>query len=167
MGTACFEPSKVPVRAHEQVIEQSWQHGELQLPVTVVSMGNPHCVAFSQADLDDLSWREWGAYWEYAPVFPNRSNVQVARRLSPSAVEIRIWERGAGETLASGSSSCAVAVAGVKTGRLRPGWIDVHMPGGHLKVHVDPTFKVLLRGPVELIGRFEVSESWLLARRGD
>ena len=122
-------------------------------------------MAFTEDELDELDWRDWGRRLEVDHRFPNGTNVQVARVGGPREVEIRIWERGAGETLASGSSSCAVAVAGVVTGRLEAGWITVMMPGGLLKVHVDPKNAVILRGPVEGIGRVEVSESWLRARQ--
>jgi diaminopimelate epimerase len=165
MGTATFEPSKVPVLAEKPVIDALWTVGGQRHLVSVVSMGNPHCVAFTSHELDTLDWRDWGRRLEVDPRFPNRTNVQVARVLGPREVAIRIWERGAGETLASGSSSCAVAVAGVATGRLQVGWITVTMPGGVLMVHVDSANAVILRGPVEGIGRFEVSESWLRARK--
>lgn len=165
MGTATFEPAKVPVVADEPVLDELWTVGQQRLPVSVVSIGNPHCVAFTEDELDELDWRDWGRRLEVDHRFPNRTNVQVARVGGPREVEIRIWERGAGETLASGSSSCAVAVAGVVTGRLQAGWITVMMPGGLLKVHVDPKNAVILRGPVEGIGRVEVSESWLRARQ--
>jgi diaminopimelate epimerase len=164
MGTATLEPAAVPVISDVPVVEQRWRHVDLEFPVTVVSMGNPHCVAYTEQALDTLDWRAWGEELETDSRFPNRTNVQVARVLGQNEVEIRIWERGAGETLASGSSSCAVVVAGVVTGRLQPGWTVVRMPGGCLDVHVDPDLVVILRGPVEFIGRFELEEAWLKAR---
>ena len=80
--------------------------------------------------------------------------------LDRHAVEIRIHERGAGETQASGTSSCAVAAAGVRTGRLDAGRIRVEMPGGRLWVTVSPD-GVRLEGPVEAVGHFEVDAGWL------
>jgi diaminopimelate epimerase len=126
-------------------------------------MGNPHCVVFRKEALDSLPWRKWGAELERHPRFPNRTNVQVARVIDEQEVEIRIFERGAGETQASGSSSCAVAAAGVRTGRLRSGRIRVRMPGGVLYVTVSEG-GILLEGPVEGIGRFELDSLWLRAR---
>jgi diaminopimelate epimerase len=83
--------------------------------------------------------------------------------LDRRTVEILIWERGAGVTLASGSSSCAVAAAGVRTGRLDPGRIEVRMPGGTLFVTVAGA-SLRLEGPVELVARIEVDQNWLRAR---
>lgn len=135
-----------------------------ELRICDLSTGNPHCVAFLEVDdLDALPWRDWGRALEVHPLFPDRTNVQLARIVGPGEVEIRIWERGAGETLASGSSSCATAAAAVRTGRLEPGQITVRMPGGTLLVEVSPRFDLVLTGPVEAVGRFEVDPRWLAA----
>jgi diaminopimelate epimerase len=134
------------------------------LGVVPVDVGNPHAVVWVGDDPDGLPWRDWGRRLETNPRFPNRTNVQIARVAGPAAVEIRIWERGAGETLASGSSSCAVAAAAVATGRLPAGWIEVRMPGGVLRVQVREDLSLVLHGPVEAVGRIEVEPSWLAAR---
>jgi diaminopimelate epimerase len=128
-----------------------------------VDVGNPHCVAFVDA-VDAVDWRAWGAVMERHPAFPNRTNVQVAA-LVPGGVAIRVWERGAGPTPASGSSACAVAAAAVATGRLAPGRIAVIAPGGALSVEVDAGLDLRLEGPVEGVGWIEVDPGWL-ARRG-
>lgn len=127
-------------------------------PLVEVDLGNPHCVWFVDEPLDALPWRRWGAVLETHAHFVNRTNVQVVR-LVEGVPHIRIWERGAGETSASGSSSCAVVVAAVATGRLAPGMHAVHMPGGVLEVAVDAQLAVTLRGPVAVVGRME----WLAA----
>jgi diaminopimelate epimerase len=142
--------------------------GELALSsgvliATAVGMGNPHCVIFTEQQLDALPFETWGAEIERHPRFPHRTNVQLARVMSRASVEIRIWERGAGYTLASGSSSCAVAAAGVRTGRLDPGRIEVRMPGGTLHVSVADQ-GIRLEGPVEPVGRIELAPTWLAAR---
>lgn len=155
MGTARFEtPPRVTLEA-----------GGTAHEAVPVDLGNPHVVLFVDAPLDGLPWRAWGAELEVHPHFPRRTNVQVARTRPEGGLEIRIWERGAGPTLASGSSSCAAAAAAVRTGRLAPGEVAVHMPGGTLDVTVAPSFAVRLRGPVEPIGVFEVDPAWLAARR--
>ena len=164
MGRARFAPEDVPVVSGSPVIDTPFDVGDTVLPVTAVGVGNPHCVIFRTGNLDALPWRTWGPSIERHRRFPNRTNVQFARVLERDHVEIRIWERGAGETQASGSSACAVAAAGVQTDRLDPGAILVTMPGGELEVTVELDFGVLLEGPVERIGRFEVDEGWLLAR---
>jgi diaminopimelate epimerase len=156
MGRAVFEdPAEGPVEFE----------GEVHLAV-VTSVGNPHCVLFVETlDLDALPWRDWGRILEVHRRFPNRTNVQVARVCGDGSIEIRIWERGAGPTLASGSSACAVAAAAVETGRLAPGEVPVHMPGGTLQITVGGDGNLLLVGPVEWVGVFEVDPSWLATRR--
>jgi diaminopimelate epimerase len=118
------------------------------LLVTAVSVGNPHCVVFTDR-LDEAETRRLGPLIERHPSFPNRTNVQFARAASRSDVEILIWERGAGWTLASGSSSCAVACAAVKTGLCDHGAVTVRMPGGTLTVDVRPDWSIRLQGPAE------------------
>ena len=115
-----------------------------------VGMGNPHCVSFfdSFVSLDALDWRQWGKLLEVDPRFPNRTNVQFARVISPTSIELRIWERGAGETTASGSSSCAVAAVARKMGWVESN-ITMHMPGGELNVIISDDFDIELQGPVE------------------
>lgn len=163
MGRPSFVPADVPVIADEALIDGPIELANVTLTATAVGMGNPHCVVFREEALDSLPWRKWGAELERHPRFPNRTNVQVARVIDEHEVEIRIFERGAGETQASGSSSCAVAAAGVRTGRLRAGRIRVRMPGGVLYVTVSED-GILLEGPVEGVGRFELDALWLRAR---
>jgi diaminopimelate epimerase len=114
--------------------------------VTCVAVGNPHCVVFGES-LEEAHVRAWGPRIETHPAFPNRINVQFARVLGRDRVEIRIWERGAGYTLASGSSSCAVAAAAVRNG-LADGRVTLVMPGGELLVEVRADYSIRLRGPV-------------------
>lgn len=118
-----------------------------------VSVGNPHCVLFVDEEPDSLPWREWGARLEVHPDFPGRTNVQVAR-VHRDHLEVRIWERGAGPTLASGSSASAVAWAAVHSGRTGPGRHRVVMPGGDLHVTVRADATLRLAGPVTPVGFF-------------
>ena len=141
MGTAVFREDLTSVGIEGQ-----------SLPCVAVSVGNPHCVCFrEEAELDALPWRTWGPAIENHPAFVNRTNVQFAKVIDGD-VHIRIWERGAGETSASGSSSCAAAAAAVHTGQLAPGPIEVRMPGGTLHVTISPDYRVTLRGPVAPVG---------------
>jgi len=149
MGIASFEAADVP--ASETMIFVPKPIGEAMLPLTAVGVGNPHCVVFLGTDLDALPWRSWGAELETSSLFPNRTNVQFARVLDRHTVEARIWERGAGETSASGSSACAVAAAAVKLEHCE-GTIRVMMPGGLLEVTVGRDYSLILRGPVEYVG---------------
>ncbi len=120
----------------------------VEIKVTAVSVGNPHCVVFVNA-LDEAECRRLGPLLERHAAFPNRTNVQFARVLKPDEIEILIWERGAGYTLASGSSSCGAASAAVRNGFAAHGRVTVRMPGGTLAVDVRPDWSLRLQGPVE------------------
>lgn len=124
--------------------------GPLGKPVDIqpVSVGNPHCVAFrdslSEEDLLNL-----GPFLTGHAVFPQGTNVQLARVLEEGKVEILIWERGVGRTTSSGTSACAVAAACVHRGYMAPGKIQVRMEGGDFFVTVSEDESVRLEGPVQ------------------
>jgi len=162
MGRARFQPDEVPVDRWR--IDSPLKVGSDVVRVVALGLGNPHCVCFVDRDPDSLPWRRWGAALEVNPIFPNRTNVQVAQVVDRCTVQARIWERGAGETLASGSSACAVAAAGVRTERLDAGTIRVVMPGGTLRVQASSDLDLVLSGPVEPVARVEVDRAWLAAR---
>ena len=126
------------------------------LTAYTMGIGNPHCVIFVDGlhSFSEIPWREWGAYLEQHSLFPNRINVQFAAILNQQAIEIRIWERGAGETSASGTSSCAVACVSHRLGKVGSN-VEMQMPGGVLKVDIDPTWHVRLCGPVEGVASME------------
>lgn len=156
MGVPTFEPLLVPCA--RPLLDSPFDVGGVELRLTAVGLGNPHCVVFVDHDLDALPWRDWGRALEVDPLFPNRTNVQFARVILSDLVEVRIWERGAGETLASGSSATAVVAAGQRLGRLGPA-VTVRMPGGSLQVYRVEGGGLVQRGPVEEVGEF------LLTRR--
>lgn len=161
MGSPTFLPDEIPCRQILRETPLEVVPGTF-LPVTAVGVGNPHAVVFfpPDTDLDALPWRRWGAALERHPAFPNRTNVQLARVLGPGVLEVRIWERGAGETSASGSSACAVAAAAVSLGRAPAGPVELVMPGGSLSVTVGPTGALTLCGPVEEVGELRLSPVW-------
>ncbi len=103
------------------------------LHVTCVSMGNPHCIAFVD-DITDALVLGVGPKVEQHPAFPRRTNAEFVRVNRPDDVTVRVWERGSGETLACGTGACAVAVAGVLTGRTQRR-ITAHLPGGDLQLY--------------------------------
>jgi diaminopimelate epimerase len=117
------------------------------LAVTSLSVGNPHCVTIVE-DLSKVDLRKLGPLIENHPAFPNRTNVQFAQVLSRGDVRALIWERGAGHTLASGSSSCAVAVACYDKG-LVDERVTVRMEGGDLTIELDKELNLVMTGPVE------------------
>jgi diaminopimelate epimerase len=120
-------------------------------PFTIVSMGNPHAIAFV-GDLD-FDWRAEGATVERAPSFPDRTNVEFVKIVGPREAEVKVWERGCGETLACGTGACAVAVAGVVEGRLDRAPVTIRLPGGPLDVHWTAEGSVLMTGPAVSICR--------------
>jgi diaminopimelate epimerase len=150
MGRVTFRASEVPMTGPDRdvvAVPLRLPDG-VELSVTAVSVGNPHCVVFVDA-LDDAECRRLGPLIERHAAFPNRTNVQFARVLKRDEIEILIWERGAGYTLASGSSSCGAASAAVRNGFCTHGRVTVRMPGGTLAIDVRPDWSLRLQGPVE------------------
>jgi len=148
MGRASFLSQEIPVSGPaRQVVQEPLEVDGEVLTVTCVSVGNPHCVVLAEA-LDPARVRRLGPRVEHHPAFPNRINVQFARVLGRGQVAILIWERGAGFTLASGSSACAVAAACRRSG-LTDERVAVQMPGGTLDVQVGPDFSLRMTGPAE------------------
>ena len=124
-----------------------------------VSVGNPHAVIVREPDRDEL--RRLGPLVERNPRFPERTNVQLVRVDSPREATVGVWERGAGETLSSGTSACAVAGAAVANGWCESP-VTVHLAGGDLRVAIDDeSFRALLTGPVEEICNGEVARELL------
>lgn len=122
-----------------------------KLTATIVSVGNPHCVILVPT-LDVATLHRLGPRIETHPRFPKRTNVQFAQVVNRNHLSILIWERGAGETMASGSSSCAAAAAAVRNGVLDRN-ATVSMPGGTLQISMDDTFAITMRGPATPVCR--------------
>jgi diaminopimelate epimerase len=150
MGRATFRAPEIPMHGPDRdVVAVPLQLDDgTALTVTAVSVGNPHCVTFVER-LDEAAVRRLGPLIEHHRAFPNRTNVQFARVSARDSVDILIWERGAGFTLASGSSSCGAATAAVRNGLCDHGRVRVRMPGGELVVEVRPDWSLRLEGPVE------------------
>lgn len=148
MGRATFDSRALPMRGpRREAVRERLAVGGRTLAFTGVSVGNPHAV-FYMKRLDVGLLRRLGPLVERHRLFPERTNLQFARRISASRVEAIIWERGAGETQASGSSSCAVAAAGRRLGLLGPA-VTVAMPGGTLKIGIAPDWSLTMTGPAE------------------
>ena len=147
MGKAIFESSRIPVKASTaECIDYTLNLEYKDFQINCVSVGNPHCVILKD-ELDEKEVKTFGPQIENNPMFPNRINVQFAKVLSRSEVEIMIWERGAGWTLASGSSSCAVASVMVKRG-LTDRNLTIKMQGGQLKIEIDNDWNIRMTGEV-------------------
>jgi len=124
------------------------------LSVTCVAMGNPHCITFVDAPTDSVVLG-MGPQIERHAAFPRRTNAEFVHVNRPDDVTVRVWERGSGETLACGTGACAVAVAGVLTGRTQRR-IVAHLPGGDLKLYWSETDNhVYLTGPAVEVFRGE------------
>ena len=161
MGEATFAPAALPCSLKvKELIERPIRVGDEKLIFTGVSVGNPHCVVFrekghpwTRQELLDL-----GPDLENHKIFPKRTNVQLAVPTGPHTLYILIWERGAGETQASGSSSCGAASAAVRLG-LVSSPVTVKAPGGTLHIDVDEDYSLTMKGPVADVfqGRFTSS----------
>jgi diaminopimelate epimerase len=152
MGKAIFASRDIPVNSDQpEFIGQKIMAGNKEFEVNCVSVGNPHCVVIKQ-ELDENEIRTYGPLLENHPLFPNRINVQFARVLSDHDAQIMIWERGAGYTLASGSSSCAASCILVKRGLIK-GDLTMHMQGGTLKIQIDKNWNIRMTGMVREIAR--------------
>ena len=134
-----------------------------RIRVTIVSLGNPHCVVLVD-DVAAVDVMRLGPLIERHEAFPQRTNVQFAQVRSRSEIEIRIWERGAGYTLASGTSSCAALAAAQRAG-LVDREVVVTMPGGQLEVRIADQDDLWLRGPVEEVATGEFSPELVRALR--
>ncbi|HET7263729.1 MAG TPA: diaminopimelate epimerase [bacterium] len=162
MGRATFRSREIPVAGPDrEVVGETIEAAGERLEFSAVSVGNPHCVVFVD-DPAAVDLARLGPALEHHPMFPNRINVQFVRVDAPGKVTIRIWERGAGETTASGTSSSAVAAVCVRRSRTGRD-LAVHSPGGVLRVEVEPDYALRLTGPVEEVSRGTLSAD-LLAR---
>jgi diaminopimelate epimerase len=147
MGAASFLSSAIPVMGPiREVIMETIDIADSVFEFCAVTMGNPHCVV-PLSEIDASLARKYGPLIEVNSMFPNRTNVQFLKILDRNNIRIEIWERGAGYTLASGSSSCAAAAVARRLGRCEPG-ISVHMPGGVIRIDLDDDFNVTMKGPV-------------------
>lgn len=150
MGKAIFSSRDIPVNSNEkEFIGQEISVGDTKYEVNCVSVGNPHCVVIRD-ELNEQEIRKYGPLLENHFLFPNRINVQFAKPLSNNEARILIWERGAGYTLASGSSSCAAASVLVKRGLVK-GDMTMHMQGGTLKINIDIDWNIRMTGAVREI----------------
>ena len=163
MGRATFVAPEIPMNGPErEVVGVPLQVSGEFLKVTALSVGNPHCVIFTDR-LDVAEVKRLGPQIERHPAFPNRTNVQFANVLARDRVSVLIWERGAGYTLASGSSSCAVACAAVKNGLCDFGTVAIQMPGGELKIEVRKDWSIRMQGPVEEVCAGTLSQDLIAA----
>ena len=164
MGKITFLSTEIPVKGKaREVVDEELEINGSVYKVTCLSIGNPHCV-IPMNEINEEKARKLGPFVENHNMFPNRINMQLLKVIDEENINIQIWERGAGYTLASGSSSCAAAGAAHKL-RLVENKVNVKMPGGKLFVEISKTQEVFLTGPVEKVfeGHFnsELIEKYL------
>jgi diaminopimelate epimerase len=157
MGLPSFDASREGLRIDSaEFVDRELDVGSEKVRATFVSMGNPHCVIFVDEPRREIALR-LGPLVETHSIFPHRTNVQFAKVLDRHKMRIEIWERGAGYTLASGSSSCAAAAVARRLG-LVDGRVEMVMPGGKLELDLSAS-SIRMTGPAEQICSGEFSET--------
>ncbi len=160
MGKAIFEAGKIPVKTDKkEFIGEKIKVADKEYEVNCVSVGNPHCVIITD-NLNEEEIKKYGPLIENHPIFPNRVNVQFVKPLFENQAQILIWERGAGFTYASGSSSCAVASVLVKKGFAKND-VLIKMIGGELKISIDENWNVKMTGEVQEICSGIISQEFI------
>lgn len=162
MGHAILDPREIPVLCSgDHFVRQPLEVYGRTYFVTCVSMGNPHAVVFCE-DIKSLELEKLGPGFEHHPLFPDRINTEFAHILGKTEVEMRVWERGSGETFACGTGACAVAVACVLEGVSPYGApITVHLKGGDLHITYQKDGNVIMEGPASHVfdGEIEIEDS--------
>lgn len=133
MGEPILEAAEIPVNLEGMVIGKNVEVNGENYSITCVSMGNPHCIQFVE-NVDDFPVHKIGPVFEKHTLFPKRINVEFAQIIDKNSIKLRVWERGAGETLACGTGACATLVAAVLTGHTNRK-VNVRLPGGDLEIH--------------------------------
>ncbi len=153
MGMPQLRAAEIPTtlgNPEEKVINQPLEVGGKSWSVTCVGMGNPHCITFVE-DTEAIPLETIGPQFEHHRVFPQRTNTEFIQVVRPDYLKMRVWERGAGETLACGTGACASVVAGVLTNRCDR-LCTVELPGGCLKIHWSQADqRVYMTGPAERV----------------
>ena len=152
MGHAILAPSEIPVLFRgDAMIDEPVTVDGAEYRITAVSMGNPHAVTFVP-DVGSVEIDKIGPQFEYLPIFPDRVNTEFVRVLSRDRIEMRVWERGSGETLACGTGACASVVASVLNGRCDAGVpVTVGLLGGELVITCSAGLEVTMTGPAEFV----------------
>jgi diaminopimelate epimerase len=156
MGRVSFWSDKIPVAGpRREVLNEQIQVDGKTFAYCAATVGNPHCVVLLATTAGVA--KQLGPLIEVHPAFPNRTNVQFLKVLDRRNIQIEIWERGAGYTLASGSSSSAAAAVAHKLG-LCDRSITVHMPGGKLAIEIGPDFDIVMTGPVTKVAEGVIAD---------
>ena len=157
MGKAVLTPANIPMKAEgESFINKPIEILGSEVYITAVSMGNPHAVTYVD-DVMSLDLEKIGPAFENHPIFPERVNTEFIKVLDSHTIQMRVWERGSGETWACGTGACAAAVASVKNGYFKNGEeITVKLRGGDLFITYSTDGTVLMRGAAETVFTGEI-----------
>jgi len=137
MGSPIFNPEDIPVALKGgEVFDHRLNTPERDFLINCISMGNPHCIVYLEEndDIEKIPLNIWGPLLEEHSFFPNKTNVEFVKVLSDSAIKMRVWERGVGETLACGTGACAAAVSAFKLKKITGSAVKVEVPGGVLNI---------------------------------
>lgn len=159
MGQPKFLSYQIPLA--EEKNTDDFVIDAIQYHFSAVNMGNPHIVTFVSQDLNDKEFLNLGPTLETNKLFPEKTNVEFAQILSPTHIKVRVWERGAGETLACGSGACAVAVAAIKKGLVKREKIKISFKGGDLFIEWLDDNSVIMSGGYQKIFSGSLDESFL------
>ena len=149
MGKPRLRRNEIPIAGEDtpRVVDEPIEVEGVKFLFTGVSMGNPHCIIFVDEITDEMV-RRFGPIIEKHPLFPEKTNVEFIKVHSPQHIQFRVWERGAGETLACGTGACASVVAGIMKGLLDKE-VKVSLPGGDLMIKWEESGNVIMTGPAE------------------
>ena len=155
MGEPVMKGKDIPVNLSGRIINRPLKTESKEFRITCLSMGNPHCVTYNE-DLATVPVERFGPLLENHSIFPRRANVSFVNVISKNEIHMRVWERGAGETLACGTAACASAVASVLNG-YTDRKVSVVLPGGKLEVEWSTKDnRVYMRGPAEPVFKGEI-----------
>ena len=159
MGEPILEPEKIPVMSKENPVKNLKVNEEdKEFNFTCVSMGNPHAVTFIKEDVNKFDICKYGSKLEINSAFPKKANIEFINVIDDKTLKMRVWERGAGETLACGTGACASAVAAILNGYTTRE-VTVHLLGGNLKIKWDENDNhVYMTGPATTV--FEGKIEW-------
>lgn len=162
MGKAVLVPKDIPVNSElDRFISQPVEVCGKTWDITCVSMGNPHAVIFTEG-VAELDLEKIGPHFENHSLFPNRVNTEFAEVIDDHTLNMRVWERGSGETFACGTGTCATVVAAVLNGICRHDEeVLVHLRGGDLRITYKTDGTVLMTGPAEYVFEGTVSDEFI------
>lgn len=159
MGMPRLEKAQIPMQGEGKAIGETLSANGREYRFTAVSMGNPHCVIFVDEDPDGIDLADIGPLIETHPLFPEKTNVEFAQVIAPDRIKMRVWERGAGITLACGTGACATLVAASLNG-LSGKAASLELPGGTLFIEWENEGRVAMTGPADFVysGLVEIVE---------